>query len=214
MPFARTFSDVGEGRGLLYEDSVRSLALAINRDSAAERPPARARRRGDAVAGELRFGLPHHHHRRCDSTNTRARELAAGGAPAGTIVTADEQSGGRGRQGRAWSAPPGAALLYSAILRPLERRHLLLPLAVPLAVCDAVEAISAHRCGVKWPNDVWIGERKCAGVLIESRPQDGWAVIGVGLNVAIEPDGFPEELRGTRDLGRWRGRGRPRRWRR
>jgi BirA family biotin operon repressor/biotin-[acetyl-CoA-carboxylase] ligase len=86
-------------------------------------------------------------------------------------------------------------LLYSAILRPLERRHLLLPLAVPLAVCEAVEAISTHRCGVKWPNDVWIGERKCAGVLIESRPQDGWAVIGVGLNVAIEPADFPEELR-------------------
>ncbi|MGZ8666917.1 MAG: biotin--[acetyl-CoA-carboxylase] ligase, partial [Solirubrobacterales bacterium] len=74
---------------------------------------------------------------------------------------------------------------------------LLLPLAVPLAVCEAVEAISAHRCGVKWPNDVWIGERKCAGVLIESRPQDGWAVIGVGLNVAIEPADFPEELRGS-----------------
>ncbi len=143
----------------------------------------------------MRFGLPRHHHSRCDSTNTRARELAAGGAPAGTIVTAEVQSGGRGRQGRSWSAPPGGALLYSAILRPLEERHLLLPLAVPLAVCDAVEAISAHRCLVKWPNDVWIGERKCGGVLIEARPQDGWAVIGVGLNVAIAPADLPEEFR-------------------
>ena len=117
------------------------------------------------------------------------------GAPAGTIVTAETQTGGRGRQGRSWSSPPGGALLYSAILRPLDQRHLLLPLAVPLAVCDAVEAISADRCRVKWPNDVWIEERKCGGVLIEARPQDGWAVIGVGLNVAIPPEDFPEDLR-------------------
>jgi BirA family biotin operon repressor/biotin-[acetyl-CoA-carboxylase] ligase len=68
---------------------------------------------------------------------------------------------------------------------------------VPLAVCDAVEAVSGHRCRIKWPNDVWIGERKCAGVLIEARPQDGWAVIGVGLNVAIAPAEFPAELRGS-----------------
>ena len=66
---------------------------------------------------------------------------------------------------------------------------------MPLAVCEAVEAISAHRCRIKWPNDVWIGERKCAGVLIEARPQDGWAVIGVGLNVAIAPAEFPAEVR-------------------
>ena len=121
VPFARTFSDVGEGRGLLYEDSARSLALAINRDSAARRARPRARRRGDAVAGELRFGLPRRHHRRCDSTNARARELAAAGAPGGTIVTADEQTGGRGRQGRSWSAPPrGAAALLGdpATARP------------------------------------------------------------------------------------------------
>jgi BirA family biotin operon repressor/biotin-[acetyl-CoA-carboxylase] ligase len=113
------------------------------------------------------------------------------------VVTADEQSAGRGRQGRSWSAPVGTALLYSAILRPLEQRHLLLPLAVPLAVCDAVEAISDHECQVKWPNDVWINGRKCAGVLIEARPQDGWAVIGVGLNLSIAPDELPEELRET-----------------
>lgn len=111
------------------------------------------------------------------------------------MVTADEQRAGRGRQGRTWSAPAGGALLYSVILRPLEERHLLLPLAVPLAVCEAVEGISSHQCQVKWPNDVWINGRKCAGVLIEARPQDGWAVIGVGLNISIEPGDFPEELR-------------------
>jgi len=112
-------------------------------------------------------------------------------------VTAASQTAGRGRQGRSWSAPPGKALLYSAVLRPLDRRHLLLPLAVPLAVCEVVEELSGRRAEVKWPNDVWVEGRKVAGVLIEARPQDAWAVIGVGLNVAVEPAEFPPELRET-----------------
>ena len=102
------------------------------------------------------FGRPHHHLRSTDSTNERARELAEAGAPSGTVVTADEQSAGRGRHGRVWSAPAGAALLYSAVLRPLDERHALLPLAVPLAVCDAIESVAPVSCRVKWPNDVWI----------------------------------------------------------
>lgn len=142
------------------------------------------------------FGQPRHHFRRIDSTNERARELVAAGAPSGTVVTAAEQSAGRGRQGRTWTAPAGKALLCSAILRPLLGEHRLLPLAVPLAVCEAAEALGAPSCRVKWPNDVWLDERKLAGVLIEARPP-GWAVIGVGLNVAIEPEEFPEELRGA-----------------
>jgi BirA family biotin operon repressor/biotin-[acetyl-CoA-carboxylase] ligase len=109
-------------------------------------------------------------------------------------VTADEQTAGRGRRGRAWAAPPGKALLYSAILRPLEREHGLLPLAVPLAVCEAVESLTQFECQVKWPNDVWIEQRKVAGVLLEARPPD-WAVIGIGLNLAIEPGEFPADLR-------------------
>ena len=109
-----------------------------------------------------------------------------------------EQSAGRGRQGRTWTAPPGRALLYSAILRPLDERHLLLPLAVPLAVCEAAEALRPGiECTIKWPNDVWVEGRKLAGILIEARPQDGWAVIGVGLNLAIARDEFPPELRET-----------------
>ena len=145
----------------------------------------------------MNFGRPHRHFRRADSTNTRARELAAAGAPGGTVVTADEQDAGRGRQGRSWHAVAGKSLLYSAILRPLELRHRLLPLAVPLAVCDADEQLRGGDCGVKWPNDVWIDGRKVAGVLIEARPQDGWAVIGVGLNVALAEADFPAELRGA-----------------
>jgi BirA family transcriptional regulator, biotin operon repressor / biotin---[acetyl-CoA-carboxylase] ligase len=141
-----------------------------------------------------RFGRPHRHHRIVDSTNERARELADYGAPSGTVVTAAEQSAGRGRHGRTWAAPAGKALLYSAILRPLDERHALLPLAVPLAVCEAVEAVAPVRCHVKWPNDVWIEERKVAGVLIEARPPD-WAVIGIGVNLSIASDEFPADLR-------------------
>ena len=144
------------------------------------------------------FGSPHRHFRSVDSTNTRARELAAGGAPHGTVVTAAEQTAGRGRQGRSWTAPAGKALLYSAILRPLDERHLLLPLAAPIAVCEAAEELQAGiGCAIKWPNDVWVDGRKLGGILIEARPQDGWAVIGVGLNLAIGRNEFPPELRET-----------------
>jgi BirA family transcriptional regulator, biotin operon repressor / biotin---[acetyl-CoA-carboxylase] ligase len=146
----------------------------------------------------MTFGTPHRHYRRTDSTNTRARELAAAGAPHGTVVTAAEQTEGRGRQGRSWTALAGKALLYSAVLRPLGEHDTLLPLAVPLAVCEAAEELEPGiECGLKWPNDVQVGGRKLAGVLIEARPQDGWAVIGVGLNLAIAPGEFPPELRET-----------------
>ena len=85
----------------------------------------------------------------------------------------------------------------------------LLPLAVPLAVCEAAEAVAPVRCQVKWPNDVWIDERKVAGVLVEARPDEGWAVIGVGLNVAITAGGLPTRAARDRDLAAAdRGRGR------
>ncbi|HET9162113.1 MAG TPA: biotin--[acetyl-CoA-carboxylase] ligase [Solirubrobacterales bacterium] len=146
----------------------------------------------------MSFGAPHRHYRAIDSTNARARELVEDGAPHGTVVTADEQTAGRGRQGRTWTAPPGKSLLYSAILRPLDERHLLLPLAVPLAVCEAAEELQPGiECCIKWPNDIWIEERKLAGVLIEAKPQDGWAVIGVGLNLTIAREEFPPELQDT-----------------
>jgi BirA family biotin operon repressor/biotin-[acetyl-CoA-carboxylase] ligase len=144
----------------------------------------------------MTFGTPHRHYRSTDSTNTRARELAAAGAPHGTVVTAGEQSAGRGRQGRTWTAPPNKALLYSAIVRPLQEHHSMLPLAVPLAVCEAAEHLRPDLdCKVKWPNDIHVEGRKLAGVLIEARPQDSWAVIGIGLNLHIEPNEFPPELR-------------------
>jgi BirA family biotin operon repressor/biotin-[acetyl-CoA-carboxylase] ligase len=141
-----------------------------------------------------RFGEPHIHLESTGSTNDVARELADDGAASGTVVTADEQSSGRGRRGRVWAAPPRKALLFSAILRPLELVHSLLPLSAPVAVCEAVEALAPVKAQIKWPNDVWIDGAKVAGVLIEARPPE-WAVIGIGLNVAIEPDEFPDDLR-------------------
>jgi BirA family biotin operon repressor/biotin-[acetyl-CoA-carboxylase] ligase len=143
-------------------------------------------------------GFSHRHFRVVDSTNERAKELAMAGAPGGLVVTADEQTAGRGRRGNAWFAPPGSCLLYSALVRPFAAKESpLLPLAVPLAVCEAAEAVAPVRCQVKWPNDVWIDERKVSGVLVEARPDEGWAVVGVGLNVAIRDEEFPPELRDT-----------------
>jgi BirA family transcriptional regulator, biotin operon repressor / biotin---[acetyl-CoA-carboxylase] ligase len=146
----------------------------------------------------LSFGTPHRHFRQVGSTNTVAREMAEAGAPNGTVVTADEQTAGRGRQGRTWTAAPGSALLFSAIVRPLAKRHPLLPLAVPLAVCETAERLRPGvECKVKWPNDVHLDGRKLAGILIEARPQEEWAVLGIGLNLTIAEDEFPEELRDT-----------------
>jgi BirA family transcriptional regulator, biotin operon repressor / biotin---[acetyl-CoA-carboxylase] ligase len=144
------------------------------------------------------IGTPHRHFRRTDSTNERAKELATSGAAGGLVVTADEQTAGRGRRGTAWFAPSGSCLLYSALLRPFAADQApLLPLAVPIAVCEAAESVAPVRCQLKWPNDVWVDERKVAGVLVEARPDEGWAVIGVGLNVAIAEDDSPPELRET-----------------
>jgi BirA family transcriptional regulator, biotin operon repressor / biotin---[acetyl-CoA-carboxylase] ligase len=128
------------------------------------------------------IGVPRVHWRRTDSTNQRARELAAAGAPHGTLVTAAEQTAGRGRQGREWLAPPGAAVLMSLVLRDLSET---VPLAAAVAVCDALPL----EARIKWPNDVQVDGAKVAGILAEGRPQEGWAVLGIGLNVSAAPEG-------------------------
>ena len=143
------------------------------------------------------LGLPHVHHRVTDSTSERAKALAGRGAPHGTLVTAGVQTAGRGRQGRPWQAAAGSALLASLVVRHLDERQALLPLAAAVAVCEACEAVAPVACSIKWPNDVWIERRKVAGVLIEGRPRDGWAVIGVGVNVATPAGGFPGGLEDT-----------------
>lgn len=103
-------------------------------------------------------------------------------------MTAHEQQAGRGRQGRSWSAPPGRALLCSVIVRDPPR---LLPLAVGVAVASLV----GDDARIKWPNDILAEGRKVAGVLVEGRPQERWAVVGIGVNVAVSIDELPPELR-------------------
>ena len=134
------------------------------------------------------IGFPRVHHRVTDSTNERAKELARAGAPHGTLVTADEQTAGRGRQGRTWSAKSGDALLLSVVLRSLDE---LLPLRAAVAVAESIP----FPAQIKWPNDVWVGGKKVSGILVEGRPQAGWAVLGIGLNVATRS--FPAELSET-----------------
>ena len=134
------------------------------------------------------LGTPRVHHRTTDSTSDRARALALAGAPHGTLVTAGEQRAGRGRQGRSWSAPPGRALLMSLVLREWPP---LLPIVGAVAVTD----VAGPQAAIKWPNDVLLDGRKLAGVLAEGRQQQGWAVLGIGLNVAVRAADLPIELR-------------------
>ncbi len=134
------------------------------------------------------LGHPRVHFRLTDSTNARARELASRGAPHGTVVTAAEQTAARGRQGRTWTAPPGRALLCSIVIRDPPR---LLPLVAGVAVAELV----GPDARIKWPNDVLVAGRKVAGILVEARSQEGWAVLGIGVNVAVGEADFPRELR-------------------
>jgi BirA family biotin operon repressor/biotin-[acetyl-CoA-carboxylase] ligase len=166
------------------------------------------------------LGHPRLHLRRTDSTNDRMRALAAAGAPHGTLVTAAEQTAGRGRQGRSWSAPAGSSLLMSLLIRwptgdsagaaagagGVAQAPRLLPLIAAVAVCD----VAGESARIKWPNDVVVEQQppppaparavlaKLAGILTEGRPQEGWAVVGIGLNVAVRLDELPAELRGER----------------
>ena len=135
----------------------------------------------------MKVGRPRRHVREITSTNELARALATAGAPHGTLVTTGFQTAGRGRQGRTWTAPPGRALLLSLVVREPDP---LLPLRAGLAVAD----LAGPDALVKWPNDVLLDGRKVAGVLVEGRPQEGWAVVGIGVNAAFAQDELPPEL--------------------
>jgi BirA family biotin operon repressor/biotin-[acetyl-CoA-carboxylase] ligase len=140
------------------------------------------------------LGHPRLHLRTIDSTNVRAQQLAMRGAPTGTLVTAAAQTAGHGRQGRAWVTPAGRALACSLVLRDPPR---LLPMLAALAVADVADRFdrAGRTAAIKWPNDVLLEGRKVAGILAEGRPQEGWVVLGIGLNVAVAQDDFPSELR-------------------
>ena len=125
-----------------------------------------------------KLGSPHLHLKSVGSTNERASELAAAGAPHGTLVSADHQSSGRGRQGRDWIAPAGSSLLISLLLRDP-------PELLPLTAAVAVAEVCGPAARIKWPNDILLpnaGEApaKVAGILCETRPQENWAVVGIG----------------------------------
>ena len=127
-----------------------------------------------------------------DSTQRHAAALAADGAADGTTVVAETQTAGRGRRGRVWRDTPGASLLLSMVLRtslPLAKVPLL-SLAAGVAVAEALIAVGGVRARLKWPNDVLVGGRKIAGVLLERR--EPAVILGIGINVA--PESVPPDM--------------------
>jgi BirA family transcriptional regulator, biotin operon repressor / biotin---[acetyl-CoA-carboxylase] ligase len=133
------------------------------------------------------------------STMTEASRLAAEGASSGTVLGAEEQTGGQGRHGRSWHSEPGSGLYVSLILRRLFTPVTLpvVTLALGLAVRDAILKATDLACDLRWPNDLLIGPKKCAGILtiLESSSKQTSAIIaGIGINV--NHSSFPEELGG------------------
>lgn len=136
-----------------------------------------------------------------DSTNTVARQLAAGGAAEGTVVIAEAQTKGRGRLGRTWLSPPLRNLYLSIVLRPpiAVAAAPQLTLVAGLAVVEAVSEWVAHAA-IKWPNDVVIDGRKVAGILTEMEADEDrvrFVILGIGVNLNAAPEDFPDELRDT-----------------
>ena len=141
------------------------------------------------------------------STMDIAHALAAAGGPAGTLVLADRQTAGRGRAGRGWLSAAGAGIWLTLIERPEDGRAIeVLALRLGLRAARILDHYAGRRVGLKWPNDLYVGARKVAGVLIEARWQDGaptWVAIGLGVNVRA-PESLAAEatglLSGTRRL--------------
>ncbi|MFH1137610.1 MAG: biotin--[acetyl-CoA-carboxylase] ligase [Pseudomonadota bacterium] len=139
------------------------------------------------------------HHQTIDSTNLRAKELARSGAPEGTLVTAEAQTSGRGRLGRAWHSPPGRNLYFSLVLRPniSPERLPILTLAAGLGVAEALRDITGLGLEIKWPNDILINKMKVVGILSEMEMLGAgvsFVVLGIGINVNLEQGDLPEEL--------------------
>lgn len=152
-------------------------------------------------------------HDRCTSTNAIAAAAAETGAREGLLVLADEQTVGRGRHGRNWSAPPGTSLLLSLLLRPGTDHPgmTLLPLLAGLVLAETVSRhLPEHEVSVKWPNDLLVDGGKAAGLLADARGDA--VVLGVGVNVDWRGVARPDELTGAtsiaeaadHDVDRWR----------
>ena len=154
--------------------------------------------RAALLAQGIEWPAPVEHLSAATSTNDLLKERARAGAPEWTVVTADVQTAGRGRQGRAWQSEAGN-LHLSVLLRPRGPAEAwgLLPLLAGLATAEALAA-SGVDARLKWPNDVQVGGRKIAGVLVESASSGGAlesAVVGIGVNVASVPAGLDAETR-------------------
>ena len=149
------------------------------------------------VERHVALGDPLIHAEVTGSTNDDALAAARQGAAHGATFVADEQTRGRGRRGRSWSSPPGENLTFSVLLRPKlpAERIAALPLAAGLAVRAAAAERVQAPLDVKWPNDVVTGEKKLAGVLVESQLQgaDLFVVVGIGVNVSMVE--LPPEIR-------------------
>jgi len=138
-----------------------------------------------------------------DSTNSYLKQLAAQGAPHGTVVIADAQSGGRGRRGRPFVSEAGRGLFLSLLLRPkgdAMRNVTTLTSFVAVCVCEAIEAVSGVEPSIKWVNDILVNDRKICGILLEMSMvaelgQVDYVIVGVGINVHYQATDFPAELR-------------------
>jgi BirA family biotin operon repressor/biotin-[acetyl-CoA-carboxylase] ligase len=125
------------------------------------------------------------------STNADVAEAARAGAAEGLVVVAERQRAGRGRQGRQWESPPRAGLAVSVLLRPQTPtgRYGWLPLLAGVALVETVRRLGELDAVLKWPNDLLIAERKCAGILAEATA--GAVVVGIGLNVSLRESELP-----------------------
>ncbi|MEN3305845.1 MAG: BirA family transcriptional regulator [Micromonosporaceae bacterium] len=129
-----------------------------------------------------------------ESTNADVVRAARDGADEGLVVVAERQTAGRGRLGRRWESPPRAGLMVSVLLRPTRQtptsRYGWLPLLAGVALVESVRRLGAVDAVLKWPNDLLIDERKCAGILAEAVPETG-VVVGIGLNVTLRDSELP-----------------------
>ena len=168
-------------------------------------PDRRGVRPGEVLAHltTRRLGRAVRYFESVDSTNRQADRWAEAGAPEGALVLADRQLRGRGRRNRSWYAHPRGSLLLSLVLRPqvAAAQAPLLTYAAAAALAEALARwVEESAVAIKWPNDVLLGGRKAAGILLEMRTEGALpahVVVGVGVNVQVPPEAFPAELADT-----------------